>query len=79
VRTACLVAVVCCCLSAAEGAPVTAKPPESGLPFRATIGAVDTVGGTTYDIQQLGPAWRTLVNSAGQGIYVVHDYAVNSS
>jgi hypothetical protein len=64
-----------CCLSAAGEAPATTKPPDLGRPFRATIGAVDTVGGTTYDMQQLGPALRTLVSSAGRGIYVVWMYS----
>jgi hypothetical protein len=67
--------IICCCLSAAEGASVTTKPPKPGLPFRVTIGAVDTIGGTTYDMQVLGPAWRMLVNSADRGIYAVWMYS----
>ena len=74
-RTASLVIVVCCCLPAAKGASVTAKPWEPEPAFRVAIGVVDTIGGTTYDIQHLGPAWRMLVNSADRSIYAVWMYS----
>jgi hypothetical protein len=52
---------------------------SSARPSNVTIGAVDTVGGTTYDSQFNGPEWRTLVNSAGHGMYVVWMYSSTNS
>jgi hypothetical protein len=48
-------------------------------PARFAIGAVDTVGGTTYDSQFSGPSWRLLVNSVGRGIYVAWMYSASMS
>ncbi|HDQ99780.1 MAG TPA: hypothetical protein ENN51_05810 [candidate division WOR-3 bacterium] len=38
---------------------------------RTQIGRIDTVGGTTYDCQSFGPAYRMLVNSPDHGVHVV--------
>jgi hypothetical protein len=51
----------------------------AGGPVRFTTGTVDTVGGTTYDWQFSGPVWRTLVNSAGRGIYASWMYSASMS
>jgi hypothetical protein len=48
-------------------------------PAQFTIGAVDTVGGTTYDNQFGGPSWRLLANSSGHGIYVLWMYSASTS
>ncbi len=48
-------------------------------PAQFTIGAVDTVGGTTYDNQFGGPSWRLLANSSGHGIYVLWMYSASMS
>ena len=48
-------------------------------PGRFAVGSVDTVGGTTYDWQYSGPVWRTLVNSAGSGIYAAWMYSASMS
>jgi len=38
---------------------------------RAQVGRVDTIGGTTYDWQFGGPAYRWVVNAPGHGIPVM--------
>lgn len=38
---------------------------------RAQVGRVDTIGGTTYDSQFGGPAYRWIVNAPGHGIPVM--------
>jgi hypothetical protein len=38
---------------------------------RFTIGAVDTVGGTTYDWGASGPALRMMTQTPGQGVHIV--------
>ena len=48
-------------------------------PARFTVGAVDTVGGTTYDWQFSGPSWRMLANAANRGIYVAWMYSASMS
>jgi hypothetical protein len=48
-------------------------------PVRFAVGAVDTVGGTTYDWQYSGPAWRTLVTSSSRGIYAAWMYSASMS
>ncbi len=48
-------------------------------PVRFAVGSVDTVGGTTCDWQYSGPVWRTLVNSAGSGIYAAWMYSASMS
>jgi len=45
--------------------------PGPGRPARFTIGAVDTIGGTTYDYGTNGPAYRMLVTTPGKGIHVL--------
>jgi hypothetical protein len=75
-----LIAATCCCLAIANEPKSSAKAVRSdkqpsARPSNVTIGAVDTVGGTTYDSQFNGPEWRTLVNSAGHGMYVVWTYS----
>ena len=55
---------------ASLGMAVASRPPApAGVRFRVSIGAVDTIGGTTYDRQASGPAWRMLVNAPGHGIH----------
>jgi hypothetical protein len=61
------------------GPPGPQSGPGSNREARFTIGAVDTVGGTTYDWQFSGPEWRMLANSAGRGIYVVWMYSASMS
>ncbi len=62
------------------GTAVTTRlPAPGGEPFRAEIGTVDTIGGTTYDWQFSGPIWRMLVNSAGHGSYAVWMYSSSMS
>ena len=41
------------------------------------IGIVDTIGGTTYDWQSNGPAYRHLVNSPGFGIHATWMYSAS--
>jgi hypothetical protein len=61
------------------GPPGPQSGPGPNREARFTIGAVDTVGGTTYDNQFGGPSWRMLANSAGHGIYVVWMYSASMS
>ena len=42
---------------------------------RFAIGTVDTVGGTTYDYQTNGPAYRMLVQTPGQGVHALFMYS----
>jgi hypothetical protein len=51
----------------------TGKAPSREARF--TIGAVDTVGGTTYDWQANGPALRMLVRSPGRGVHALFMYS----
>jgi hypothetical protein len=79
-----LIIAACCCLAMANARKPGAKTVGSdrqpfAYPSNVTIGAVDTVGGTTYDSQFNGPEWRTLVNSAGRGMYVVWMYSATNS
>ena len=65
---------------APSGAAVTDRlPAPGGEPFRAEVGTVDTIGGTTYDWQFSGPVWRMLVNSAGHGIHAAWMYSASMS
>ena len=79
-----LMIAACCCLAMANARKSSAKAVSSdkqpsARPPNVIIGAVDTVGGTTYDDQFNGPEWRTLVNSAGHGMYVVWMYSSTNS
>ena len=49
-----------------------AKPADGGFP----IGVVDTIGGTTYDWQWNGPAYRALANSP-DGIHAIFMYSAS--
>jgi hypothetical protein len=42
---------------------------------RFNLGTVDTIGGTTYDYQTNGPAYRMLVQTPGKGIHVLFMYS----
>jgi hypothetical protein len=44
---------------------------------RFVIGVVDTVGGTTYDWQSNGPAYRQLINSPEYGIHIAWMYSAS--
>jgi hypothetical protein len=44
---------------------------------RALIGMVDTIGGTTYDWQANGPAYRMLVNSPDYGLHALWMYSAS--
>ena len=54
-------------------------PTRVGVPFEINIGAVDTIGGTTYDWQFSGPVWRMLVDSRCYGIHAVWMYSADMS
>ncbi len=72
-------------LAVSNLSPVTAVAPENGVPTVAPVervdgnrepatsvvlvGTVDTIGGTTYDWQSNGPAYRMLVNSYEYGLH----------
>jgi len=58
---------------------VSSRPAPGGAPFRVDIGAVDTIGGTTYDWQASGPAWRMLVDSRVYGIHAIWMYSAEMS
>jgi hypothetical protein len=53
--------------------------PGHGRPAHFTIGAVDTVGGTTYDWGANGPALRMLAQTAGKGIHVLWMFSADMS
>lgn len=56
--------------------------PRAGLDpsrkARFTIGTVDTIGGTTYDYQTNGPAYRMLVQTPGKGVHALFMYATDA-
>jgi len=54
-------------------------PARAGVPFGINIGAVDTIGGTTYDWQSGGPAWRMIVDSRDWGIHATWIYSADMS
>jgi len=63
-------------------ADVTVAPTLSsrvGAPFEVYIGRVDTIGGTTYDWQASGPAWRMLVDSRRYGIHATWMHSSDTS
>ncbi|MFO7675356.1 MAG: FlgD immunoglobulin-like domain containing protein [bacterium] len=49
---------------------ITRPAHRPGVDGGFVIGIVDTVGGTTYDWQSNGPAYRQLINSPEHGIHV---------
>jgi len=51
----------------------------TGVPARALVGKIDTVGGTTYDWWANGPIWRMIVNSPGHGMHVAWMYCTDLS
>ena len=53
------------------GAALTAGP--------LTVGVIDTVGGTTYDDQNSGPALQWVINDPANGIHVTWMYANTAS
>jgi hypothetical protein len=54
---------------------VPKSPAPVCAPFAVNIGALDTIGGTTYDWQTSGPAWRMIVDSRRYGIHAVWMYS----
>ncbi len=62
-----------------QAGPITSlvTPAGTGGGESYVIGIVDTVGGTTYDWQNNGPAYRQLVNSAEHGIHVAWMYSAS--
>jgi len=62
---------------AALTGPALPSTPAGGGSF--PVGAVDTVGGTTYDWQTNGPALQMLVNSPGHGVHVLWMYSASTS
>ncbi|MBN2537677.1 hypothetical protein JXB37_05325, partial [candidate division WOR-3 bacterium] len=78
-------------LLAAPTQPMTVLPDETTVPAEAphtgfgpageagsfVIGAVDTIGGTTYDWQWNGPAYRALANSPGNGVHAIFMYSAS--
>jgi hypothetical protein len=90
----CIMLLVPALVLAGNMQPVTALPTETGIatgpavgkaasttPGRAsfTLGAVDTIGGTTYDWGANGPALRMLVNSPGYGVHAIFMYSASTS
>jgi hypothetical protein len=91
----CLALLPVLTLAAASLIPVTAIAPENGspdlapspsaagqlpdVPPQALVGAIDTVGGTTYDWQGNGPAYRMIANASGLGVHVVWMYSAATS
>jgi hypothetical protein len=65
--------------SALAIAPVVSRQPPPGKPLRLTVGAVDTVGGTTYDWFTNGPILRMLSDSRRYGIHAVWMYSCCTS
>lgn len=61
------------------GQPGSQSRPGPSRPARFTIGAVDTVGGTTYDWGANGPALRMLAQTPGKGIHVLWMYSADMS
>ncbi|HTW91004.1 MAG TPA: hypothetical protein VMH22_04780, partial [bacterium] len=51
----------------------------TGVPARALVGKIDTIGGSTYDWWANGPIWRMIVNSPGHGVHVTWMYCTDLS
>jgi len=63
---------------AGDGKAGPSSPPSGLGPSRAArfaIGTVDTVGGTVYDYQTNGPAYRMLTQTPDKGVHVLWMYA----
>jgi len=58
---------------AGQSGPSAALGPSREARF--TLGVVDTIGGTTYDYQANGPAYRTLMQTPGRGVHASFMYA----
>jgi hypothetical protein len=63
--------------SVATGVP--GLPRRVGAPFEVYAGKVDTIGGTAYDWQASGPAWRMLVDSRRYGIHATWMHSSDTS
>lgn len=84
-----LASILPCGMSAAEPdiviAPPLAVPRMSGGDLRdpeprpAPIGWVDTIGGTVYDWQLNGPAYRMAVTTPGFGVHVLWTYSEDTA
>jgi hypothetical protein len=61
------------------GPPGPRPAPGPSRPARFTIGAVDTVGGTTYDWGANGPALRMVAQTPDKGIHVLWMYSTDMS
>src|SRR5512143_2623126 len=65
-----------------EGKVLPSFPQSGSGPVREarfTIGAVDTIGGTTYDWGANGPALRMLVRVPGMGVHALFMYSADMS
>ncbi len=62
-----------------RAAPLVCEPVDVGPRYSVLeVGVVDTVGGTTYDWQVGGPAYRFLVNSSRYGVHVAWMYSADT-
>jgi len=64
-----------------DGKAGPSSPPTGTGPSRAArfaVGTVDTVGGTTYDYQTNGPAYRMLAQTPGKGVHVLFMYSTEA-
>ena len=54
-------------------APALSPVDQGRVPIapKALVGAIDTVGGTTYDWWTNGPGLRMIVNSPGKGVHAL--------
>jgi hypothetical protein len=61
-----------------EGPPGPQSALGPSREARFAVGTVDTVGGTTYDYQTNGPAYRMLIQTPGTGVHALFMYATDA-
>ena len=61
------------------GVQTAPRQPAPGKPLRLTIGAVDTIGGTTHDWFTSGPILRMMADSRRSGFHAVWMYSAETT
>ncbi|MEO0081106.1 MAG: FlgD immunoglobulin-like domain containing protein [candidate division WOR-3 bacterium] len=62
-----------------KGQPAAQVVTKEGPGFVSLVGTVDTIGGTTYDWQANGPAYRFVVNSVDAGLHALWMFSADQS